>query len=178
MRPIRRASVVGVGFALTACALFAGRAAVSHPARPAHSPRAAVAVHGGKASQSGRPVTRPIVVREVAHGSVSAARLRAGSRVRPVHRRGEHEQMSPLPARSVRVRDGAFQGGELSRQSPSVLRSFNGLTNADNSSVSGVTSVPPDTVGDVGPTRYVEMTNTVWAVYDKTGVRRAGPFDN
>ena len=36
-------------------------------------------------------------------------------------------------------------------------------------------SLPPDTVGDVGPDHYVQMVNTAFAVYDKQGTLLAGP---
>ena len=36
-------------------------------------------------------------------------------------------------------------------------------------------SLPPDTVGDVGPRHYVQMVNTAFAIYDKTGALLAGP---
>ncbi len=36
-------------------------------------------------------------------------------------------------------------------------------------------SLPPDTVGDVGPRHYVQMVNTAFAIYDKSGALLAGP---
>ena len=36
-------------------------------------------------------------------------------------------------------------------------------------------SVPPDVSGDVGPGHYVQMVNTVFSIYDRTGVVLAGP---
>jgi hypothetical protein len=36
-------------------------------------------------------------------------------------------------------------------------------------------SLPPDTVGDVGPKHYVQMVNTAFAIYDKAGALLAGP---
>jgi hypothetical protein len=36
-------------------------------------------------------------------------------------------------------------------------------------------SLPPDTVGDVGPNHYMQMVNTVFAIYDKQGNLLAGP---
>ncbi len=36
-------------------------------------------------------------------------------------------------------------------------------------------SVPPDTNGDVGPNHYVQMVNTSFAIYNKSGVLLAGP---
>lgn len=55
---------------------------------------------------------------------------------------------------------------------PAPLVSFEGLRNSDN----GVDQVTPsDTIGDVGPNHYVQMVNTVFAVYSKTGVRLTTP---
>lgn len=36
-------------------------------------------------------------------------------------------------------------------------------------------SLPPDTVGDVGPKHYIQMVNTALAIYDKQGNLLAGP---
>jgi hypothetical protein len=36
--------------------------------------------------------------------------------------------------------------------------------------------IPPDPVGDVGPNHYVEMVNTAWAVFSKTGTLLLGPL--
>ncbi len=36
-------------------------------------------------------------------------------------------------------------------------------------------TLPPDTVGDVGPNHYVQMVNTAFAIYDKAGNLLAGP---
>lgn len=57
---------------------------------------------------------------------------------------------------------------------PSV--SFEGLRGQDNVPVLGGIPIPPDPVGDVGPNQYVEMVNTVWAVFSKTGQRLLGPL--
>jgi hypothetical protein len=37
--------------------------------------------------------------------------------------------------------------------------------------------VPPDTVGDVGPNHYIQMVNSAFAVYNKTGALLAGPVN-
>jgi hypothetical protein len=36
-------------------------------------------------------------------------------------------------------------------------------------------ALPPDTVGDVGPNHYIQMVNTAFAIYDKSGNLLAGP---
>jgi len=38
-------------------------------------------------------------------------------------------------------------------------------------------ALPPDTVGDVGPNHYIQMVNSVFAIYDKSGTLLAGPSD-
>ncbi|HYV86561.1 MAG TPA: HYR domain-containing protein [Patescibacteria group bacterium] len=48
---------------------------------------------------------------------------------------------------------------------PSPLVNFLGLSTADN----GSTVLPPDTVGDVGPNHYVQMTNVRFRIWDKAG---------
>ena len=59
---------------------------------------------------------------------------------------------------------------------PSPTVNFEGLRGDDNIPVLGGIPVPPDPNGDVGPNHYVQMVNTVWAVYSKTGTRLLGPL--
>ncbi len=66
--------------------------------------------------------------------------------------------------------------GDSGLPSPMVEQSFDGYTAADNVSLFGGTSLPPDTNGDVGPDEFIQYVNTGWLVQDKTGNRLAGPF--
>ncbi len=43
--------------------------------------------------------------------------------------------------------------------------------------VSFTGAYPPDPVGDVGPDHYIQMVNTVFTIYDKSGTLLAGPSD-
>jgi len=61
--------------------------------------------------------------------------------------------------------DPLIQDGGYTRSSNPAIVSFDGI----NSNAS-----PPDPTGAVGPDHIVEMTNTAWAVFDKTGVMAAG----
>ena len=54
---------------------------------------------------------------------------------------------------------------------PAIEGSFDGLQNSDNTSQ----VYPPDTVGDVGPNHYVQMVNSVYEVFDKSGASLFGP---
>jgi hypothetical protein len=57
---------------------------------------------------------------------------------------------------------------------PSV--NFEGIPGSSNVPILGGIPIPPDPVCDVGPTQYVEMVNTAWAVYSKTGSLLLGPL--
>ena len=77
--------------------------------------------------------------------------------------------------------DGKYNGdgGKQDSKKSDMLRplqTFEGLSNQDNVAYLGHGWTPPDPVGAVGPNHYVEMVNTVFAVYDKEGTRLAGPF--
>jgi hypothetical protein len=61
---------------------------------------------------------------------------------------------------------GASAEGLQETAMPSPIVSFAGLSTVDN----GNTVLPPDTVGDVGPNHYVQMTNIRFRVFDKTGL--------
>jgi FlgD Ig-like domain len=67
-----------------------------------------------------------------------------------------------------------FKGGS----GPELLQIFNGVENDDNDALNGFLVFPPDTDGDVGPNHYVQMTNLVTTIYDKSGNTLLGPFPN
>lgn len=69
---------------------------------------------------------------------------------------------------------GQKQGGF--RGSPKVLQSFEGGENDDNAFNLGILLAPPDTVGDVGATHYVQMINLLTEIFDKKGSSVLGPF--
>ncbi len=92
---------------------------------------------------------------------------------------GEEEELRLLSA-SVGRSDVIDQADQL--QAPhggatsiTLGTGFAGLKQGNNGGPS-FWSIPPDTVGDVGATEYVQAVNTVFAVYDKaTGNRLFGP---
>jgi len=61
--------------------------------------------------------------------------------------------------------DPLIQVGGFTRSAPQTVVSFDGV-------VSNVS--PPDPTGAVGPNHIVEMTNSVWAVFDKSGTMAPG----
>jgi hypothetical protein len=85
--------------------------------------------------------------------------------------------------RGPAAKGGAFAGdaavqaaatpGSVDIPSPTV--NFEGIPAEANIPILGGIPIPPDPVGDVGPNHYVEMVNTAWAVYSKTGTLLLGP---
>jgi hypothetical protein len=74
--------------------------------------------------------------------------------------------------------DGAVQTDVPTADIPAPIANFEGLRNTDNPFRQDGTQIlvnPPDSVGDVGPSHYVEMVNLSFAVYSKTGTRLLGP---
>lgn len=59
-----------------------------------------------------------------------------------------------------------------------VLTGFDGGSNQDNANVNGIQVAPPDTQGDVGPNHYIQMTNSVTTIFDKSGNALLGPVPN
>jgi hypothetical protein len=78
--------------------------------------------------------------------------------------------------------DGNYSGDQARQDSRGsnndglqTIANFEGLKNLNNVPFFGHGWTPPDPVGAVGPNHYVEMVNTVFAVYDKEGSRLSGP---
>src|SRR3954470_19685902 len=90
---------------------------------------------------------------------------------------GEHEGDAPLPihpphaAPQLPVNDPVQQKTAAAISAATVNQTFDGLTQAE--ACGGC--IPPDPVGAVGPNHYVEMVNSSFAVYSKTGTRLSGP---
>ena len=73
--------------------------------------------------------------------------------------------------------DGVVQSQAGTASLGGTLANFDGLSNQDNFDIFGFRVNPPDPVGDVGPSHYVEMVNLAYAVYDKAGNPLVGPAD-
>ena len=94
----------------------------------------------------------------------------------PAHRRGglmerDHERL-PRPHHRV-TSDPVVQRQIATAAAPVTATNFDGIGNG----VAGFTvnSAPPDTNGDVGPNHYVQIVNTDFAVYNKSGTLLYGP---
>jgi hypothetical protein len=98
----------------------------------------------------------------------------------------EEREVRPEPVAPVKdtgyIPDGALQEGRgplgpAAAAIPAPSTTFEGISNEDNFNVFGGRVNPPDPIGAVGPSHYVEMVNLLFAVYDKAGHRLAGPTD-
>ncbi len=164
-------------------ALALGRAATDVRSVPRIDPApksrsSAVPLAPQRSASTVAAITGPRVVPAVARGSTPPIRtLPRPKRSARLTVRIEREPEHRTRLSSGRP-DGALQSSVGSLTSPGLSSSFAGLTNDDNGVAGASLSLPPDTVGDVGPNRYVEMTNTVFAVYNKAGTKLAGPFPN
>ena len=118
----------------------------------------------------------PVVTTSAAHGVSRAVRdLPKGHLVAPRKRNVDKLQaitgrpvpkgfVDPVAQRAIAVADAA---------SATTVRGFDGI----NSETSGCGCAPPDTVGAAGTTQYVQMVNSAFAVYSKSGQLQAGPLD-
>jgi hypothetical protein len=61
-------------------------------------------------------------------------------------------------------------------QMPVPILSFDGLANSDNVNAFGLIIAPPDMVGEVGPDHYVQVVNTLFRVYSKSGQPLSNPI--
>jgi hypothetical protein len=106
--------------------------------------------------------------------------MRDIARRAPVRTGGDlnRPELGPTPAGLGFSGDAAVQAttgsGILSIPAPSV--NFEGIPATANIPILGGIPIPPDPVGDVGPNHYVQMVNTAWAVFSKTGTQLLGPL--
>jgi hypothetical protein len=83
--------------------------------------------------------------------------------VRPIH--------APHAPPQLPVYDPVQQTIMAATAMPSPLLTFEGMNQADGCGG----CIPPDPNGAVGPNHYVEMVNSSYSVYNKTGTRLVGP---
>jgi uncharacterized repeat protein (TIGR01451 family) len=89
---------------------------------------------------------------------------------------GEEETLiHPIGDGSYNGPDPALQQSSGGSGIPPTSQNFEGNDIGESSSDGVFVGAPPDTNGDVGPNHYVQMVNTVFSVYSKTGTRLSGP---
>jgi hypothetical protein len=85
--------------------------------------------------------------------------------VRPLH--------PPQPLPNLPVVDPVQQKTVSAVALPTPIQTFEGINQAGGCG----NCIPPDPNGAVGPNHYVEMVNSSYAVYNKTGTKLAGPVN-
>ena len=65
--------------------------------------------------------------------------------------------------------DPVVQGFTPAAKTPAPTTVFEGISNADNIAINSFSVLPPDPVGDVGPSHYVQAVNNLFQVFDKSG---------
>ncbi len=138
-----------------------------------------------RSSASANQAWQPVVV--------SASRFGVSSELRRLAPAGPAASLNPDPEapverhhppvrRVVKPRPDGFADPLVRQRSrtpaamPPVLTSFEGVSAAAVQAWMGAV-VPPDTVGDVGLTQYVQMVNPgLLQVWDKSGTPQAGPI--
>lgn len=133
------------------------------------------------AEETGSPAPTPMAYRGPANFAISRpARELAAEAVAPVSGEPIKEvERPPTPEETITGTgspDGALQtkvkgktpAPGMDGAAPAIV-SFDGLSNSDNFTFFGSRLSPPDTNGDVGPNHYVQMTNLLVRVFDKSG---------
>lgn len=78
----------------------------------------------------------------------------------------------PGPPAKLPVVDRVQQTAMSALTMPPPLQTFEGMDQADGCG----NCIPPDPNGAVGPNHYVQMVNSSYSVYNKTGTRLVGPI--
>ncbi|MDQ5837959.1 MAG: exo-alpha-sialidase, partial [Acidobacteriota bacterium] len=88
-----------------------------------------------------------------------------GDSPRPIH--------PPHALPTLPVQDPVQQKSAATASMPAANQTFDGMSQSDACG----NCIPPDPVGAVGPNHYVEMVNSSFAVYSKSGTKLSGPTD-
>jgi PKD repeat protein len=120
-----------------------------------------------------RAVNKPLESLGVAAQQSLTRRARpAGPREIPNFRRDGR----PAPADAgTALPDAALQESAGTGNTVSGM-GFPGASNNDNGTVLGYLVAPPDTDGEVGPSHFVQMINSLTTIFDKNGSIVSGPF--
>ena len=109
------------------------------------------------------------------HLLMAAAPMRVWREGEPVRVKDDlkAEAVAAPAARPTVKRVDLLLGRATNAAPKAVTLSPNVPTNFDGIGATGV--LPPDPIGAVGPNHYIQMVNSAFAIYDKTGTRLAGP---
>lgn len=161
---------------LFGAAVTVGPGGVTRPVTARGPGAAASALASGR---TGGPVPRPTVANSLENDVSPPLRSLKPLPAPPGWQprvEGPEEEGAPVraPVATGQVRDPVLQSSQGDGRMSAPSASFDGISQADQLA-QGFWSQPPDTNGDVGPTRYVQIVNLSFAVYSKTGALQYGP---
>ena len=123
--------------------------------------------------------TGPKVTSPVAFGTSTAVRNMSKSvpaaKTPPAYRLGEAEALIHPTGNSSFFADPVVQQSGGAAAIPPTSSNFDGNNIGESSSDGVFVGAPSDTNGDVGPNHYVQIVNSVFSIYSKTGTRLTGP---
>ncbi len=151
-----------------------------------------VSVERWTSAQGARSVAfrelRPVAVRASFSGSSLAVRSMppaAPESGNTSGKMGRAEQQARSVANKIPFRkqvEGVSPDAEVnlatitSQPMPAPLISFAGISSNDNAAAYGFRIFPPDTIGDVGPSHYIQAANALFRVFDKQGNAMTPPL--
>ncbi len=135
-----------------------------------------------KSELKSEKVSSPISARAIAFAVSPSVRDLANSQM-PVEAPAKGLPVRELGAGNelfARPGDGRDADGSLAAfgttPMPPPLLSFPGLSNIDNAIIYSLLIIPPDMNGDVGPNHYVQIVNSLFRIFDKSGQPISQPF--
>lgn len=154
-----------VGVALAAMVVILGAPGTASPVvRPAGGGAGGLATGDPVVIQATRAdVSAPL------RDLVSGTAAHGGPRARPEE--AERQALASGPGEADPVVQRAFGTGTI--PAPSV--SFEGVPIDPDDPFLFISGLPPDTNGEIGPNHYVQMVNTRFAVFDRSGRTLLGP---
>jgi uncharacterized repeat protein (TIGR01451 family) len=157
-------------------AVVAAPLGLSTAIRSAGSTSQASAANSGTST----PATAgPVVKSPVAFGTSTALRTMAkshpASQNPPAYRLGEAEALIHPTGNGSFFADPVVQQTGGTAAIPPTSSNFDGNNIGESSSDGVFVGAPSDTNGDAGPNHYVQIVNSVFSIYSKTGTRLVGP---
>ena len=131
------------------------------------------------AQSAGSPAgasSHPVVSAAVHHGA--SPPVRSLTRTQPVNQRTGSLPLRPIPRPAPGGPTTGVQTHIGLVAAPATITNFDGVGNGFTGPAGTFTvnSAPPDTNGAVGPNHYVQIVNTDFAVFSKSGTALAGPL--
>jgi hypothetical protein len=130
---------------------------------------------------AGTPPVGPAAVEETIQPDMTTRDLRDVPRTEewrpgdPVRVMPDMREVAPPPTNGMGMQPADMQATAELALAPATLAP-SAIRGAGFDGIPATGSLPPDTNGDVGPNHYIQIVNTSFAIYNKTGALLAGPL--